>query len=411
MLTRDHLAALDRRDPLARFRDQFVLPEGVVYLVGNSLGALPRTVPQRVEEALLDHWGQDLIRAWNRRGWIELPLAVGEKIGRLIGARPGEVAVADSTSVNLFKLLAAALELRPERRVIVSEADNFPSDLYMIQGLVDLLGGGCELRLAAPGGLAEALADDVAVVSLSHVNYRTAALHDLPAVTAAVHARGALVLWDLAHSAGTLEIDLGGCGADLAVGCGYKFLSGGPGAPAFLYVAQRLQDRARQPLTGWFGHAAPFDFDPVYRPASGIARHLCGTPPVLSLVALDAALDLVLAADLGEVRAKSERLGDLFLELVAQECPDSGFSLVSPREAALRGSQVSLAHAHGYAIMQALIARGVIGDFRAPDVLRFGLAPLYLRYVDLWQAVQALRQVMAEEEWRAPAHRRRGVVT
>src|SRR5690606_29149439 len=310
--TRDDCVARDRDDPLAKFRDRFHLPEGVIYLDGNSLGALPRVAAERMRAVVEQEWGRDLIRSWNIHGWIDLPRRAGNKIARLIGAEPGEVIVADSTSVNLFKLLAAALRLRPGRTVIVSERDNFPTDLYVAQGLIDLLGAGHELRLIdRPEDAIDAIDEDVAVVSLTHVNYRTGRIHPMRDLTAAAHRAGALMLWDLCHSAGALPVELGACEADLAVGCGYKYLNGGPGAPAFLYVAERLQDDIRPPLSGWMGHEAPFAFDVDYRPAPGIARNLCGTPAILSLTALDAGLDVLLDADMNEVRAKSLALGDL----------------------------------------------------------------------------------------------------
>jgi kynureninase len=410
-LARDDCAARDRADPLASFRDRFFLPDGVIYLDGNSLGALPRVAAERLRAVVEQEWGRDLIKSWNVHSWIDLPQRAGDKIARLVGAAPGEVLVADSTSVNLFKLLAAALRLRPERTVIVSERDNFPTDLYVAQGLIDLLGSRHELRLIdRPENAVDAIDDDVAVVSLTHVNYRTGRVYPMKDLTAAAHRSGALMLWDLCHSAGALPVELDASDADLAVGCGYKYLNGGPGAPAFLYVAKRLQDAIRPPLSGWMGHATPFTFDVDYRPAPGIARNLCGTPAILSLAALDAGLDVLLDADMAEVRAKSLALGDLFLDLVAQECGDYGFRVVSaPR--AIRGSQVALAHEHGYAIMQALIERGVIGDFRMPDILRFGLTPLYVRYADIWDAVAVLREVMAGGVWDQPKYHKRAAVT
>jgi len=410
-LTRDDCALRDRADPLAGFRGRFMLPDGVIYLDGNSLGALPRVAAERLKAVIEQEWGRDLIRSWNVHGWIELPRRAGDKIARLVGAAPGEVLVADSTSVNLFKLLAAALRLRPGRTVIVSERDNFPTDLYIAQGLIDLLGSRHTLRLIdRPEDAIDAIDGDVAVVSLTHVNYRTGRIFAMKDITAAAHKAGALMLWDLCHSAGALPVALDACDVDLAVGCGYKYLNGGPGAPAFLYVAERLQNEIKPPLAGWMGHAAPFAFDVDYRPAPGIARNLCGTPVILSLAALDAGLDVLLDADMEAVRAKSLALGDLFLELVAQECGDHGFRVVSaPR--ALRGSQVALGHEHGYAIMQALIERGVIGDFRMPDILRFGLTPLYVRYVDIWDAVATLREVMASGVWDQAKYHKRAAVT
>ncbi|HLE83302.1 MAG TPA: kynureninase [Thermoanaerobaculia bacterium] len=417
MISRSDLESLDRTDPLARCRAEFELPEGLIYLDGNSLGPLPRRAARRVREVVEAEWGRDLIRSWNLHGWIDLPRRVGDRIAPLIGAEPGEVVAADSTSIDLFKLAAAVLEVRPERRVVLSEAGNFPTDLYMLQGLVRLLaaGGGRapELRcLEARGELEPALgAGGVALAVLTQVDYRTGELWDLAATTRLVHDAGALVLWDLSHSAGALPVDLGAAGADLAVGCGYKYLNGGPGAPAFLYVARRWQEALRSPLQGWLGHAAPFAFEPDYRPAPGIERFQCGTPPILALAALDAALELFAAVDLAEVRAKSLALGDRFLALVDQECADLGLEVACPRDGSRRGSQVALRHREGYAIVQALAARGVVGDFRAPDVLRFGLAPLYLRYADLWDAARHLREVLEGREWDRPEHRARAAVT
>ncbi len=410
-ITRAECETLDREDVLAPLRERFSLPEGVIYLDGNSLGALPKATPARVAEVVRREWGEGLIRSWNDAGWMATPARVGGKIGRLVGAPAGSVMVGDSTSVNIFKLLGAALAARPERRVIVSERRNFPTDLYIAEGLAALLGRGHELRLVDAEGLAEAIRDDVAVVMLTHVNYHTGAMHDMAALTRAAHAAGALVLWDLAHSAGAVPVDLAGCDADLAVGCGYKFLNGGPGAPAFLYVAPRLQEAMRYPLTGWLGHAAPFAFEGSYRPAPGVARAMVGTPPVISVAALEMGVDIALEAPMALVREKSVRQTSLFIGMLMGRGAPWGFRLASPEDAARRGSQVCLAHDQAYAIMQALIARGVIGDFRAPDILRFGITPLYTRYVDLFDAAEALRAVMAGGEWQDARYRTRNAVT
>jgi kynureninase len=345
---------------------------------------------------MVKEWGVGLIRSWNDHGWIDLASRVGDKIARLIGAAPGSVMVSDSTSVNLFKLLSAALRMRPERRVILSEAGNFPTDLYIAEGLVDLLGRGHQLRTVAPDEILGAIAPDVAVVMLTQVNYHTGRLLDMAAITKAAHHAGALVIWDLAHSAGALPVELGALDVDLAVGCGYKFLNGGPGAPAFLYVAPRLQPEMRYPITGWLGHAAPFAFEPGFRPAHGVARAVVGTPPVISLSALEVGVDIALGADLALVRRKSLQMGEVFAGLVAQARLE--VDLVTPMDG--RGSQISLSHPSAYAVMQVLIERGVIGDFRAPDVLRFGMTPLYTRYVDLWDAVAVLGEVLASGVWR-----------
>jgi kynureninase len=411
MTTREALEALDAADPLAGFRELFALPEGVIYLDGNSLGPLPRATPARLAETVTRDWGCGLIRSWNEAGWVDLPRRVGDKIARLVGAPPGSVVAGDSTSVNVFKALAAALALRPDRRVIVSEAGNFPTDLYIAQGLAALLERGHELRLVPPEELPGALRPDVAALLLTQVDYRTGALHDMAAVTRAAHQVGAVTVWDLAHSAGALPVDLDGAEADFAIGCGYKFLNGGPGAPAFFYAAPRLHAQMRLPLSGWFGHAAPFAFETGYRAGAGIAQAMVGTPPILGLVALEQGVDIALRAPLATVRQKSLQMVRDFAALVAQECGAFGFRLVSCTDPASGGSQVSLAHPEGYAIMQALIARGVIGDFRAPDILRFGMTPLYVRHADLWDAVAVLREIMQTRCWDTPEFRTRRAVT
>lgn len=407
-MTRDQALALDRADPLASRRDLFELEEGLIYLDGNSLGALPKAVKGRLAQAVEAEWGRGLIRSWNSAGWIDLPSHVGAKIAALIGAAPDEVIAADSTSVNLFKLAAGALAMRPGRKVILSEPGNFPTDLYILQGLAQFLPG-VELRLVDPGGLPDALDDSVALLLLTHAHYKSGELHDMTALTTWAHEVGALALWDLSHSAGALEVDLTGADADLAVGCGYKYLNGGPGAPAFAFVARRHQVEFQSPLTGWMGHAQPFAFSDDYAPGQGMLRTLCGTPSVLGLTALEAALSAFDGVEMSALRAKSRAMGDLFLDLVAERCPDLG--VACPRDSAKRGSQVSLTHPNGYPIVQALIARGVVGDFRAPDVLRFGFAPLYVRYVDVWDAVDHLAQVMAHEEWREPRFNQVAAVT
>ncbi len=411
MITRAELAALDAADPLAGFRERFVLPDGVIYLDGNSLGAMPRATAARVAEVAGREWAQGLIRSWNDADWIGLAPRIGEKIGRLIGAAPGSTMVADSTSVNLFKLLAAALRLRPGRRVILSEKGNFPTDLYIAQGLATLLSEGHELRTVTAAELPAAIDENVAVMMLTHVNYHTGAMHDMAALTAAAHAHGALALWDLAHSAGAVPLALDAAGADLAVGCGYKFLNGGPGAPAFLHVAPAHQAAIRFPITGWLAHAAPFAFEPGFRPAPGIAAAAVGTPPVLSTAALEVGVDIALEAPIADVRAKSLAQAALFMRLVEQRCPGMDLTIVTPRDDDGRGSQVSIRHAHAWPIMQALIARGVIGDFRAPDILRFGITPLYLSHAELWDAVEILRDILASGAWREPSYAARRAVT
>jgi kynureninase len=409
--TRAECAALDAGDPLAGWRERFALPEGVIYLDGNSLGPLPAATEALLQDVVRRQWGRDLITSWNRHGWADLPRAVGAKIARLIGAGAHEVIVADSISVNLFKLVSAALRLRPGRGVILSEHGNFPTDLYVVQGLVELMGTRIELRLVEKNELEASLDQDTALLMLSHVDYRTGQIHDMARLTAAAQRSGALALWDLAHSAGALPLDLSACGVDLAVGCGYKYLNGGPGAPAFLFVAERWHDEIRQPITGWFGHAEPFGFRPEYRAAPGVRRFLAGTPPILSMKALEAGVDLLLEVDPGQLRAKSTQLTELFIRLVLERCAGHGLELASPRDAAHRGSQVALRHAGGYAIMQASIARGVVGDFRAPDLLRFGFAPLYVRFVDVFDAVEALHEILADRSWDRPELKRRAPVT
>ncbi|MEA1648225.1 kynureninase [Nitrospirillum sp. BR 11164] len=354
--------------------------------------------------------GGELICGWNTAGWITLPQRVGAGIASLIGAEADEVIAADSTSVNLFKLATAALALRPGRRVIVTEPGNFPTDLYILQGVRDLLGERVELRVVEPDRIEQALDADTALLLLTQVHYKTGRIHDMARLTAKAHAAGALALWDLSHSAGAIDVDLNAADADLAVGCGYKYLNGGPGAPAFLYAARRHQAQLRSPLSGWMGHATPFAFGDDYAPAPGIERMLCGTPPILGLAALEVGVGIMARADRHAVRAKSMALGDLFIRLVEQECPGL-FTLHSPRDAKARGSQVSFGHPEGYAIMQALIARGVIGDFRAPDVIRFGFAPLYVRYVDVYDAAAHLKDIMDSGAWQDAAYQTRGAVT
>jgi kynureninase len=401
--------ALDAADPLAGFRDRFDLPPGVLYMDGNSLGPLPKAARAALARAVDQEWGLGLIRSWNDAGWIAAPARVGDKIARLVGSAPGEVVVADSTSVNLFKLAAAALKARPGRRVILTELGNFPTDLYIAQGLAALFPE-VEVRAVEAADIPAALGPDVALLQLSHVHYKTAHQHDMAALTAAAHAAGALTLWDLSHSAGAVGVDLNGAGADLAVGCGYKFLNGGPGAPAFLFVARRHQGALVSPLTGWMGHAAPFDFADDYRPAPGIERFLCGTPSVLGLTALEAGVDIALEAPADAIAAKLKRLTGLFITEVERRCADHGLVLATPRHGR-RGSHVAFAHREGYRIMQALIAQGLIGDFREPDILRFGLTPLYLSYEDVWRAAQVLQRVLDTGAWRDQPPRVAGRVT
>ena len=388
-------------------RNRFSLPADVIYLDGNSLGALPRAVPAAMQRAIEQEWGVGLIRSWNDAAWYPAPQRVGNRIAQLVGAGPGEVISADSTTVNLFKLLVAALRLRPGRRLILGELGNFPTDAYIAGGVAELTGA--RFEALAPEAIMAALNEQVAVLSLTHVNYRSGVVYDMAAITRRAHEVGALVIWDLAHTAGAMPCELNTCAADFAVGCGYKYLNGGPGAPAFVFVATRHQATLNQPLTGWHGHARPFEFSQTYEAAPGIDRLLVGTASQLGLIALEAALTAFDGVDMQALRCKSVALTDLFIQLVDQEL--QGFGLASPRESARRGSQVSLTHDEGYAIMQALIARGVIGDFRAPNILRFGFAALYVRYADVWDAVAALKEVMAQREWARPQFQQRKAVT
>jgi kynureninase len=403
--------ALDAADPLGAFRARFALPPGLIYLNGNSLGPLPIDTAPRLAALVEREWGQDLVRGWNVHGWVDLPQRLGERIGRLIGAAPGETIVADSTSVNLFKVLAMALRLRPDRRVILTERSNFPADLYIAEGLADWLGAGHELRLVESSEVADAIDRYTAVVTLSHVNYRDGRMHDLRRITERAHTAGALTAWDLAHSAGAVPLQLAADGADFAVGCGYKFLNGGPGAPAFLYVAGRHQEQVRSPLSGWFGHLRPFSFEPGYLPAAGVSRALAGTPPILGMTALQVGVDLMLEAEPAQLRVKSQAQAELFITLYDRYLAQHGFDLITPRQAAQRGSQICITHPEGWPIMSALHRRGVIGDFRAPDVLRFGLCPLYLGYAEVWDAVAALKEIMRSEEWRRPEYQQAVKVT
>lgn len=408
----DTLTGMDAQDPLAEKVAAFDVPPGQIYLDGNSLGCLPLSAKQRARDVVEQQWGQDLIKSWNLHQWIDLPVITGEKIARLTGAAPGQTICCDSISVNLFKLLSAALMMQSDRHVVLSQQGNFPTDLYMVQGLTRQLGEDrCTLRLVADDNIESALTDDVAVLLLSHVNFRSGALYDMQAITALAQARGILVIWDLAHSAGVVPVQLDACNVDFAVGCGYKYLNGGPGAPAFLYVARRHQSRARQPLSGWMGHAAPFEFDQEYTPAPGVAGFLSGTPPVISLSVLDAALDVFADVDIAQVRHKSLALAAVFMTQVAQSPALSDLCLISPANEAHRGAQLAYRHPHAFAICQALIAHGVIADFRAPDILRVGFSPLYLRFADIGRSVEVLNRIVRDELWRDPVYAVRHKVT
>lgn len=390
-------------------RAMFDLPEGKIYLDGNSLGPLPRGAAERVEKTIRDEWGKMVITGWNRAGWMDLPARVGDRVGRLIGAAPGTVTMGDTLSIKVYQALASALDLRPDRRVVLSDTGNFPSDLYMADGLCRTLGPEYTLKTVAPEAVEDAINDSVAVLMITEVDYRTGRKHDMARLIAKAHACGALVVWDLAHSAGALPVDVTGANTDFAVGCSYKYLNSGPGGPAFIYVAPRITDHVRPALSGWLGHEAPFAFDLDYRPGAGIERMRVGTPPILQLAALDAALDVWDGVDMQALRARSLELQEVFITRVEAACPD--LTLASPRETEIRGSQVSFRHPQGYAIIQALIHEGVIGDFRAPDILRFGFTPLYLSPEDVTRAADRLVAIMAERRWDKPEFHARAKVT
>lgn len=403
----------DKADPLAAKRTAFALPTEIIYLDGNSLGPLPKAAAKKVSITTSQDWGEGLIRSWNDAGWIDLPQTIGAKIAPLLGASPRNVVMADSTSVNLFKTLAAACSLQSGRRKIITEKLNFPTDNYIAEGVITQAGKGHTLIYAdTPDAIPDLLDEDVAVVMLTHINYRNGRMHDMAALTQAAHEVGALIIWDLAHSAGAVPLALAQHDVDFAVGCSYKYLNGGPGAPAFLYVSDKHLAHVSQPLTGWFAHQSPFDFETTFEPAEDIRKFLCGTPPILSSVALDAALDLWADIDLDQVRAKSLALTDYFIDLVESRCAGHGLTLITPRAHHLRGSQVSFTHPEGgYAIIAALIAEGVIGDFRVPDIIRFGFTPLYTSFRDVWLAVDKLASILENKTWDQPQFHARKAVT
>ncbi len=415
-LTREQCQLLDQQDPLRALREQFALPDGVIYLDGNSLGARPRASAARAAEVVSEEWGTGLIRSWNTAGWFELPQRLGNMLAPLVGAGENEVVVTDTTSINLFKVLAAALRVQatrdPSRKVIVSEASNFPTDLYIAQGLADLLQQGYSLRLVnSPAEIDAAVGADTAVLMLTHVNYKSGEMLDMAALTELAHARGALTVWDLCHSAGAVPVALNASKADYAIGCTYKYLNGGPGSPAFVWVAPALRDAFWQPLSGWWGHAAPFAMDPQYRPVDGVRRFLCGTQPITSMAMVECGLDVFAQTDMSALRAKSLQLTDLFIALVEARCGHHPLTLVTPREHARRGSQVSFEHPEGYAVMQALIEREVIGDYREPRIIRFGFTPLYTSFAEVWDAVETLRDILDTETYRDARFHARGAVT
>ena len=407
-MTLEEAQDLDAADPLGFARERFRLPHGVIYLDGNSLGALPKASPAALARTAERQWGDDLIASWNKHDWIDWPTRIAARIAPIVGAQPSELVIADSTSICLFKLLAAAVRARPGRKTLVTQKRNFPTDLYVAQGVADLLG--LTINSVEPHEVIDAIDNDTAVVTLTHVDYRSASIYDMRAVNQAARAAGALVVWDLSHSAGAIELDLDGAQSELAVGCGYKYLNGGPGAPAFLYIAERLQSELSNPLQGWMGHADPFAFVDDYRPVEGIGRFLTGTPSILALAALEAGLATFEGIAIAELAAKSRSLSELFIAEVEARCGDQ-VRLASPRDPTQRGSHVVFAHPEGYAVMQALIARGVVGDFRAPDLMRFGFAPLYNSRAEMVRAAEILANLLATHEWDQPRFRRRAKVT
>lgn len=415
MITFEQCQQWDAEDELANLKSQFDLPQGVIYLDGNSLGAKPIKAMDCAQQVINQQWGTDLINSWNKAGWWDLPVRLGNKIGQLVGARENETVVTDTTSMNLFKVLATAIGIQqqhPTRKTIIAERDSFPTDLYMIEGFMALINQGYKLQLIdQPEDLPQYLDEQTAVVVLSHVNYRTGYLHDMAAVNQQAHAQGALIIWDLCHSIGAVPIDLNGSNSDFAIGCTYKYLNGGPGSPAMLWVHSRYQTAFNQPLSGWWGHAKPFAMDVSYTPADNVRRYLCGTQPIVSMSLVECGVDIFLQTDMQALRQKSLRLTDVLIQLLEQECAGYDLTLITPREHLHRGSHISVRHPHGYAIVQALIARGVIGDYREPEVIRLGVTPLYLSFCDIWQAVQHLKQVLVSQEWAQPQFQTRQQVT
>ena len=412
-LTREDFTSLDKIDPLAKVRDEFSLPQNLIYFDGNSLGPLPKCTIHTLETMIQKEWGNGLIGSWNKENWINMPRELGNKIAPLVGAKLGEVIVVDSTSVNLFKVLTSALLLNKNRRVIVSEAENFPSDLYILESVNKMFGESYERHLIEEGDyeIDKYIDTSTAVVMLSHVNYKTGRISDIKRITSIAHEKGALVIWDLSHSVGVMPLYLHDCGVDFAVGCTYKHLNGGPGAPGFLYVHKSLIEKVSQPLTGWMGHIQPFEFVVNYQPANDICKYICGTPPIIAYKAIESGLTVFEQVSMNVVREKSIKLSEMFIQLMQQECIKFGFELFSPRNAEQRGSQVSFTHGNGFSIMQTLISHSVVGDFRQPNILRFGFSPLYMRFEDVWLAVICLRKIMQTKEWQSEQFNKRGYVT
>tara|TARA_B100000959_G_scaffold18477_2_gene17858 strand:+ start:13727 stop:14974 length:1248 start_codon:yes stop_codon:yes gene_type:complete len=409
----EDLKSLDNQDPLSRYREEFYLPKNTIYFDGNSLGPVPTKTIENLNKTINDEWGRDLINSWNKADWINLPQRLGDKIAPLLGAKSGEVIVVDSTSVNLFKVLTSALRLNDKRKKIISESTNFPSDLYILEGVNAMSNNQYECLLIEDDDIdiEKYIDSSVAVVMLSHINYKTGRISDMKTITDYAHKKGALVVWDLSHSVGVIPMDLHNIGVDFAVGCTYKHLNGGPGAPGFLYVNSDLIEIVSQPLSGWLGHSDPFAFDRKYFPANTINKYICGTPSILSYKAVESGLDVFDGISMDQVREKSIQLSELFIELIQQECGDFGFELFSPTEANLRGSQISFKHENAYPIMQSLISRGVIGDYREPNILRFGISPLYMRFEDIWEAIMNLKTIMESREWDSDRFKKRNYVT
>jgi len=409
--TRTDFEALDASDPLAGFRDEFFLPEGVIYLNGNSLGAMPLAAAERAKRVVEHEWAEGLIGSMNTAGWYELPSTLGRKIAPIVGAKPNEVVLTDAVGINLYKVVAAALKMQPDRRVVVMEGSNFPTNNYMVQGLLEELDKGYSIRFAEADTMLDAIDDDVAAICITHVHYKTGNILDMAAITEKAHAVGAAAVWDLCHSAGAMPVDLNGCNVDFAVGCTYKYINCGPGAPSLLFAAERHHGKYTQPLTGWYGHADPFGFERDYRPVEDVRQMLTGTQATVSLSIAEIGIDIMLRADMQQIREKSMRMTDLFIELVEERCGEYGFELISPRDARSRGSQVSFHNDDGYSIIRAMHDKGVICDFRAPGKTRFGFAPLYIRYIDVWDAVDRLHDILANETWKEAQYQVRATVT
>jgi len=409
--TRPELEALDQSDPLAAFRDEFFLPENVIYLNGNSLGAMPLAAAGRAKQVIEHEWAEGLIGSMNTAGWYELPSTLGRKIAPLVGANPNEVVLTDAVGINLYKVVSAALKMQPDRRIVVMEGSNFPTNNYMVQGLLAELDKGYTIRFAEVDEIMDAIDEDVAAICITHVHYKTGHIHDMAAITKKAQAVGAAAVWDLCHSVGAMPIDLNGCNVDYAVGCTYKYVNCGPGAPSLLFVAERHHGKYTQPLTGWYGHADPFGFERDYRPVDDVRQMLTGTQPTASLSIAEIGIDIMLRADMQQIRDKSMRMTDLFIEIVEERCGDYGFELISPRNAEQRGSHVSFHNDDGYSIIRAMHDQGVVCDFRAPGKMRFGFAPLYIRYVDVWDAADRLHNILANDTWKEPKYQVRATVT